>query len=145
MPRPFVLSIRPTYMERILAGRKTIELRRRFPTEIEPKSLVLLYSTSPVQSIVASAHLAAVSQLSLRQLWQQFGDASAVTRDEFNAYFHGTTQGCALHLSRVQAFDTPIHLTDLVRRFEFSPPQSYCYWKEPLSQLATHGRVEALT
>ena len=145
MPHPFVLSIRPTYIERILAGRKTIELRRRFPTEIESKSLVLLYSTSPVQSIVASARLAAVSQLSLRQLWLRFGGPSAVTRAEFNAYFQGTTHGCALHLSEVQIFDTPIHLTDLARRFEFSPPQSYCYWKEPLSQLAAHGRVEALT
>src|SRR5260370_42237320 len=98
MPHPFVLSIRPTYIERILAGRKTIELRRRFPTTVEPDSLVLLYSTSPVQSIVASAQLKGVSQLSVRQLWSQFGTASAVTRAEFDAYFQGKTLGCALQL-----------------------------------------------
>lgn len=144
-PYPFVLSIRPTFIERILSGEKTIELRRRFPTDILPDSSVLLYSTSPVQSIVGVAHLCAVSQRSVRQLWLQFGAAAAVTRAEFDAYFQQSTHGFALHLRDVRPFSHPIHLTDLARRFEFSPPQSYCYWKEPLSKLATHGRDQALT
>jgi predicted transcriptional regulator len=143
--RAFVLSIRPTYIERILDGRKTIELRRRFPTEIGAAALVLLYSTSPVQAIVGSARLTAVSQRSLRALWREFGTEAAVTRSEFDAYFSGAGQGCALRLTDVHEFESPIHLTDLAREFEFSPPQSYCYWKEPLSRLATHGRVKATT
>jgi predicted transcriptional regulator len=142
---PFVLSIRPTFIQRILAGEKTIELRRRFPTAIAPDSSVLLYSTSPVQSIVGIAHLEAVSHLTVRQLWQRFGRASAVTRAEFDAYFQQSTHGFALHLRDVRPFSHPIHLTDLARRFEFSPPQSYCYWKEPLSKLAAHGRDQTLT
>jgi predicted transcriptional regulator len=56
----FVLSIRPTYVERILDGRKTIELRRRFPTSAACGSSVLVYSTSPVQSLVATASLESV-------------------------------------------------------------------------------------
>lgn len=143
--RPFVLSIRPAYIKLILDGRKTIELRRRFPTMIQPQVLVLLYSTSPTQAIVGCARLAHVSQRSLPQLWQEFGEAAAVSRSEFDAYFAGATQGCALRLSGVYIFPRSIHLTDLTRKFEFSPPQSYCYWKEPLSRLAAHGRVKALT
>jgi hypothetical protein len=44
-PQTFVLSIRPIYIERILAGLKTVELRRRFPQAVR-SSRVLLYSTS---------------------------------------------------------------------------------------------------
>jgi predicted transcriptional regulator len=144
-PRPFVLSIRPTFIERILSGDKTIELRRRFPTEIGSDSAVLLYSTSPVQSIVGIAHLEAVKHRPLGQLWRQFGAAAAVTRVEFDAYFQQATHGFALQLRDVRRFSQPIHLTDLVRRFEFSPPQSYCYWKEPLWKLAAHGRDQTFT
>lgn len=144
-PHPFVLSIRPMFIQRILSGEKTIELRRRFPTDVPPDSSVLLYSTSPVQSIVGIANLHAVSRRSVRQLWLQFGPAAAVTRAEFDAYFQQSPHGFALHLRDVRPFSNPIHLTDLARRFEFSPPQSYCYWKEPLSKLATHGRDQTLT
>lgn len=140
--RPFVLSIRPTYIERILDGRKTVELRRRFPTSATPQSPMILYSTSPVQSIVAIASLEAVIEYSIKWLWRTFGEAAAVTRREFNEYFDGRDRGCALRLSRVCAFDQPIHLRDLVRQFDFSPPQSFCYWKTPIVQLAAHGRVE---
>jgi len=144
MTRPFVLSIRPTFIERILSGHKTVELRRRFPILLT-RARVLLYSTSPVQSIVAFARLDSVIQLPVRQLWRQFGDASAVTRQEFETYFEGTNSGCALTLGAVRQFERPIHLTHLERQFEFSPPQSYCYWKESLLPLATHGRVKAFT
>lgn len=143
--RPFVLSIRPTYIERILAGRKTIELRRRFPAVTKPGTVVLLYATSPTQAIVASAILVEVVVTSLNTLWREYGVEAAITRDEFNAYFEKSEQGCALRLTSIHGFQTPIHLTELAREFEFSPPQSYCYWKEPLSRLVTHGRVKVTT
>jgi predicted transcriptional regulator len=140
----FVLSIRPTYIDRILGGLKTVELRRRFP-RAPGTSTVLFYSTSPVQAIVGHAILEGVSHLSLRALWNRFATAAAVTRNEFDAYFRGVEHGCALRLTKVRALSNPLHLTDLKQKFEFSPPQSYCYWKEPLAALAAHGRVKAIT
>jgi predicted transcriptional regulator len=143
--RPFVLSIRPTYVERILAGNKTIELRRRFPSLLEP-GVALIYATAPVQAIVASVRVVVVETLSLATLWRRRGRGAAVTREEFDAYFDGTEKGCALVLRDVVRFPRPIHLTDLAHRFEFSPPQSYCYWKASLDELTTaHGRVKAAT
>jgi predicted transcriptional regulator len=135
-----VLSIRPTYVDRILAGLKTVELRRRFPKACGHAN-VFLYSTSPVQAIVGHAVVEEVSQLSLQALWRRFARAAAVTREEFDTYFMGTETGCALHLTKVRALDVPIRLADLARRFEFSPPQSYCYWKG-LSTPSAHDRVK---
>jgi predicted transcriptional regulator len=139
----FVLSIRPTYVARILGGLKTVELRRRFPN-LGQSSNLLIYSTSPVQAIVGHAILVEVSKMSLRGLWRRFSRAAAVTRAEFDNYFAGVETGCALRLSKVCALDTPIPLTDLIQRYEFSPPQSYCYWKEPVTPTA-HGRDKTLT
>lgn len=140
----YVLSIRPTYIDRILMGLKTIELRRRFP-KATGVSTVLLYATSPVQAIVGHATLEEVSHLSLHTLWRKFSKAASVTREEFDKYFQGVEHGCALHLTKVRALSNPLHLTDLTKKFEFSPPQSYCYSKEPLAVLAAHGRVKAST
>lgn len=143
--RPVVLSIRPTFIERILNGTKTIELRRRFPESLPPAVLVLLYSTAPVQALVGWGLLDRVVRLPLPILWRRFGSAASVTRDEFDAYFHGTDVGCALSLKQVRQLPKPIQLTDLKRRFDFSPPQSYCYWKESLAVLADHDWDKAPT
>lgn len=140
-PHPFVLSIRPVYIERILAGIKTVELRRRFPKP-DGRTAVLLYSTSPVKAIVGHAVLEEVSQLSLSSLWRRFACAATVTREEFNRYFDGVDRGCALRLTQAQTLPVPLALADLARRFQFSPPQSYCYWRRPLS-VFSHGKLKA--
>lgn len=137
--RPVVLSIRPKFIERILDGTKTIELRRRFPASMPAEVTVLLYSTAPVQALVGWGLLDRVVELPLAVLWKRFGSAASVTRDEFDAYFQGADTGCALSLTQVRQFPKPIQLTDLKRRFDFSPPQSYCYWKESLAVLGQHG------
>jgi len=139
-PNALVLSIRPTYVERILSGLKTVELRRRFPRPAA-NSTALIYSTSPVQAIVGYAIIEEVSQLSLRALWRRFARAADVTREEFDNYFSGVETGCALRLTKVCVFDSPMHLSDLTRNFKFSPPQSYCYWRGAMPATA-HGRVK---
>ncbi|MGH8143887.1 MAG: transcriptional regulator [Steroidobacteraceae bacterium] len=141
---PVVLSIRPRYVDNILAGLKTVELRRRFPKSSK-RSAVLFYSTAPIQAIVGHAVIEDVVQLSLRTLWRRFSKAATITRDDFDAYFKGVTRGCALHLSHIRALATPIHLAELTHKFEFYPPQSYCYWREPLTMLNTYGGVTSPT
>jgi predicted transcriptional regulator len=142
--KTFVLSVRPAYVQRILSGEKTVELRRRFPYPSSGCRL-LFYSTSPVQAIVGRAELKGVSHHSLRSLWRQFSDAVGVTRREFDAYFAGVDNGYALHLSKVRVLAQPLHLSDLARDYAFRPPQSYCYWKVASSRLLTNARVKALT
>lgn len=45
-----ILSIHPEYVEKILAGEKTVELRRLLPRQNVEK--IYIYSTSPVKKIV---------------------------------------------------------------------------------------------
>lgn len=142
-PRPIVLSIKPTYVDRILAGEKTVELRRRFPELSRTGRGALIYSTSPVQTIVAAVRVATVFRLSLPRLWRLHGREAAVSRAEFDRYFAGLDSGSALLLRDVRLLQNPLHLTELAAEFEFSPPQSYCYWKTSMEELLAHGRVKA--
>lgn len=142
-PHPFVLSIKPTYVDRILSGEKTVELRRRFPVFSQTGRAALIYSTSPVQTIVAMVRVATVLRLSLPRLWRLYGREAAVSRAEFDRYFAGVDSGSALLLRDVCLLRNPLHLTELAVQFEFSPPQSYCYWKSSMEELVTHGRVKA--
>ena len=51
--RVLLLSLKPRYADAILSGAKTIELRRTRPN-IKVPALALIYSTSPVRSLVGS-------------------------------------------------------------------------------------------
>ncbi|CAN0590793.1 unnamed protein product, partial [Ectocarpus sp. 12 AP-2014] len=53
--RDVVLSIRPKYSSRIIAGEKTVELRRRFPASAPKGTIAYIYSTSPERAMVGVA------------------------------------------------------------------------------------------
>ena len=60
MPREtLLLSIRPTFVERIIDGTKTAELRRVRPT-VRPGQDVLIYGSSPTMLFDANAERAQV-------------------------------------------------------------------------------------
>ena len=54
------MSIRPKYSGRIMAGEKTVELRRRFPASAPKGTIAYIYSTSPERAMVGVADIAIV-------------------------------------------------------------------------------------
>lgn len=50
--KKILLSIKPKYVEEILAGRKLVEYRKRIPRDDNVKQ-VLIYASYPVKRIVA--------------------------------------------------------------------------------------------
>src|SRR6185312_5557568 len=110
--RDFLVSIRPTHVENIATGRKTVELRRRFSEGAEG-AVILIYSTSPTRAIVGSATIAGVRRLSLKALWDQFGEAACVDRSTFDAYFRGLKEGYAILLADVRVFARAVAAADL--------------------------------
>lgn len=100
------LSIHPKYVDAILAGEKSIELRRRKPRISEGPALI--YATSPRKELVSFAWIESVTQAPLGLLWHTAKDSASVTRSEFYDYFRGLDQGTALHLCRVEPFANAI-------------------------------------
>lgn len=125
--RDVVLSVRPHYSNKIFEGKKTVELRRRFPVLAPRGTIAYIYSTSPVRALMGSTEIDRVIKLPVPEIWKKFGKTAQITRADFDNYFSGMQQGFALKISNARSFSRPINLTELRDRFNFEPPQSFLY------------------
>lgn len=130
--RDVVLSIKPIYSEKILAGHKTVELRRRFPVSAPSGALAYIYSTSPVKAMVGTASIRDVLKLPVEQIWTEFESTAFIERSLFDKYFEGLDHGYALVFDDVRSFSRPLPLHELREKFGFEPPQSFLYAKHNL-------------
>lgn len=130
--RDVVLSIKPIYSEKILSGRKTVELRRRFPVEVPNGIVAYIYSSAPVKAIVGTVLIRGVVKLPVEKIWDEFKHLAFIERHMFDKYFEGVDQGYALFFGDVKSFTRPLPLSELRERFGFEPPQSFLYAKHDL-------------
>lgn len=125
--RMVVLSLKPRFAEAILAGVKTVELRRTVPKIVVP-TLALLYATTPVRELVGTCIVTSVKTADLATLWRGYGSRSDLRHHEFQQYFDGVDVGTALVLTQPRAFDRRVSLQDLrAKPNGFRPPQSFAY------------------
>lgn len=136
--RDVVLSIRPQYSEKIIEGKKTVELRRRFPISAPSGTIAYIYSTSPVRAMVGVAEIKDVLKLPVGELWKRYESSAFIEKTDFDRYFEGTNQGFALIFQSVKALTEPLSLKTLRERFGFEPPQSFLYAKHDLRRALEH-------
>jgi predicted transcriptional regulator len=134
--RALLLAIRPRFVTAILAGHKTVELRRQRPAAA-PRTTVLLYATSPTKALVGSARLAAIHTDTPDKLWATHGSSAAVTRAEYDGYFRGAKMAVALTLTAVETLAEPIPLSRMRSQYSLEPPQSYRFVRS--NRLLTSG------
>ncbi|MCM2505500.1 helix-turn-helix domain-containing protein [Aureimonas altamirensis] len=130
--RDVVISIKPIYSEKILAGQKTVELRRRFPVSAPNGVIAYIYSSSPVKAIVGTVAIRDVLRLPIEQIWAEFESTAFIERPHFEKYFEGLAHGYALLFDEVRSFSRPLPLHELRQNFGFEPPQSFLYVKRDL-------------
>lgn len=119
-----LLSIKPTFANLILEGCKRVELRRAIPSQ--PISTIVIYSSSPVQAIVALADVSEIVEGSPSRLWTISKDnGGGLTRAALLAYFESKKIGYALMLENVRVFAKPVTPTKVFKKF--SAPQSFKY------------------
>lgn len=143
-----LLSIQPRFADAILAGTKTVELRRQVP-RVAPGDEVLVYSTIPTGAVIGLFTVEEVVKMPLRELWRRSGPVAGVSRGEFNAYFSGLETGVGIHIQRVRRFESPVSLITLRNLWPgFHPPQSFRYLDtsevEALLQLTSKRRSNRL-
>lgn len=122
-----VLSVRPPYVEAILAGRKTVELRRRFPRLPPGGARALLYASAPVKALAGVVWIREVQKKGVGEIWAEFGAEACIAHGSFVQYFAGLEEGCVLILEEACALPHPLPLGELRSRFGFTPPQSFLY------------------
>jgi predicted transcriptional regulator len=126
-PRDVVLSVHPRYSGKIVKGEKTVELRRRFPADLDAGTLVLIYETSPTRALTGIAEIAHILTGSPSAIWREFSDEACIARKDFDDYFSGTKEGVAIKLRGARRLTRALELKELRERFSFAPPQSFVY------------------
>lgn len=121
-----LLSVHPRFATAILAGTKTVEVRRQ-RVAAPPGTPVLLYATSPVMAIVGLARITSVRVASPREVWFASRTKAGISRREYDEYMSGALQASGLSLEAPVAFEEPVPLSALRASGSFHPPQSYRY------------------
>jgi predicted transcriptional regulator len=105
-----------------------VELRRVKPKKLRNGSIVIVYVSSPQQTLSGAFKVAEVVQRPLQELWELVKDKAGISKEEYDEYFSGSHQGVAIFISEVLCLTNPIKLRDLrARILNFNPPQSFRY------------------
>ena len=117
-----LLSIKPQYAKQILEGNKKYEYRKSLAKK--KCDIILIYSSSPVKKIVASAKIDNTISDSPTSLWEKTKKHSGICYSDFIEYFKHREMAHAYKLSSVQIFKTPLELKDFGIK---TAPQSFLY------------------
>jgi type I restriction enzyme S subunit len=120
-----LLSIRPRYVEAILAGVKKYEFRKYWPRQRKSNQKVYIYATAPVRKIVGTFTVKSVVEDSPQKLWKRFGSSGGIDSQAFFNYFESRDWGFAIELDNLDVFGSPIEPREQI--LAFVPPQSYTY------------------
>lgn len=122
-----LISIKPTYAGRILAGTKLCEVRKRFSRKWIGARAVL-YSSSPQKALVGEATINAVVVSSPQEVWAKFGPSIGCSFAEYEAYVGSSAQVSAIELEDVVPYVEPISLAQIshLLQEDLRPPQTFC-------------------
>ncbi len=121
--RALLLSLRPKYAEAILAGRKTVEVRRR-RILATPGTQVVLYATRPTGAVVGLARLRETVMCHPDDAWAMHAASLGISKADFDSYLTGRRTAYLLLLEEVACID-PVSLETLRSGSPFQPPQSF--------------------
>ncbi|MGO8790028.1 MAG: hypothetical protein ACLQVL_21945 [Terriglobia bacterium] len=150
-----LMSVKPKYAERLLSGAKLIEVRKRFSKKWLGRRAVL-YATQPQGALVGEAMINAITCGQPTDIWTNFESRIGCSWDEFAGYVASASQVCAIELSDVVPYISPVPLNQVehLLQEDLRPPQSYCElnmeknngWAKAVS-IATllHGRCGIMT
>lgn len=120
--KAILLSIKPEYVDKILAGTKKYEYRKRLA---QGKSCTMfVYSTYPVMKVVAKVEIQNTLSAAPSTLWEQTKREAGISRKKYREYFKGCKTAYAYQLGRVEVFENPRELSE----FNITvAPQSFVY------------------
>ena len=82
--KSILLSIKPTYAESILSGRKRFEFRKRLSKSNIDK--IYLYASAPVKRIVGEVQVISNISLGKSELWTLAREYAGISKDEYIRY-----------------------------------------------------------
>lgn len=119
-----LLSIRPKYADLILAGSKTVELRRSWPSN--DIGVIVIYSSAPVQRLTGLALIREIRECDFDTLWEVAqAHGGGVSYEELQEYIDKKKVAYGVMLGRVVPAEILVDPKDLFPNF--TPPQGFLY------------------
>jgi len=130
-----LISVDERYVKSMLAGTKTIELRRR-AVRVPKGTHVWIYSKVPVGQLRACGVVKEVVEGTPKEIWDGYGHLSGITTEEFDAYYAGSETACALVFSQVNEIPPSLTLNTLRTKLQtFHPPQFFKHLSQDSKEL----------
>jgi predicted transcriptional regulator len=121
------LSLRPEFAEMIIAGDKTVELRRIRP-KASPGTLVIVYASSPMRVIIGTCVVENIATGTPKEIWRLHGASTGLSWTRLADYFRGKDHGVAITVGSPLRFEVPVPLQKIRECISESvPPQSFRY------------------
>nr|WP_232528564.1 ASCH domain-containing protein [Microbacterium sp. MAH-37] len=124
--RTLFLSVKPRYARSILEGRKTAEVRRRFP-DVPVGTVVVLYSSSPERAILGTVRVKQAVRVDPSQVWERFSDVIDIDEEALTEYLAGAEASTVLEVEEPETWVRPVSLRSLRDLLGMEPPQSFRY------------------
>ena len=122
--RAVLLSIKPKYADLIVAGSKTVELRRSWPSN--DVGVMIIYASAPLQRLIGIALIKEIRECDFDTLWKiSQTHGGGVTYDELEEYIGNKKQAYGVMLGRVVPAEIQIDPKHLFPNF--TPPQGFMY------------------
>jgi predicted transcriptional regulator len=126
MTRALFLSIKPRYARAILAGSKTVEVRRKFPV-VPEGTVIVLYSSSPERAVLGTVRLKRVTRIDPTEVWNLHAKDIEISEADLTQYLHGAAESTLLEVDNPTTWNTPVPLSALRKAIGVEPPQSFRY------------------
>lgn len=118
-----ILSIKPQFVQEIIAGRKKFEFRKKiFKQQIQK---VYIYSSSPECKIIGEFVLGHIVEGTPISVWKKTNKHSGITKAFFDSYFLNRKKAYALKINDFIKYEKPVNPYAILS--DFTPPQSYRY------------------
>ena len=135
----YLMSIKPQYARAIFSGRKKYELRRlKGLPVIEPGSIIIVYVSGRVKSIVGEFRAARVIEGRPEKVWSVAGKPDAGVGEDAWSYIRGSSRAMAIEVGERAMYARPVTLEEIRRIIPgWNPPFSFRRLEEgdPLLEL----------
>lgn len=122
-----IMSIKPTYLNKILNGTKSIELRTIKPN-VSNGDLIVFYASSPQKAICGAATVLSVIEGSPKSIWNEFSDKLGIDKTNYDLYFKNRKKAYGIILGTIWKYRQPVQLSKIREaNADFMPPQSFRY------------------
>jgi predicted transcriptional regulator len=121
-----LLSMGPSYGERIFKGIKQVEIRRKFSRRWKGRQVVV-YGIQPLGALMGEVTISEVTSGSPSDIWERYGEKTGCSHEEFSSYVGDSTEIYALELSDANPYIAPVDISQISHLIdeELRPPQSF--------------------